>query len=202
MADEVKSPTPIDPENPPEEIKEIEGETIRELRDVPVETVPDEELPPEAQEIKYEEPADARETRREAEAALNKPIEAIEDAVNAADKADQAKATEAHHAAPHAHALSNQTIVMGKVIPLPLYTVVYLTLGGLTILEVLLTLLPHGPVLTALLLIISIFKMVLVVMFYMHLRDDSRVFLLVLLVPLFIAFVASLFLVASPISGY
>jgi cytochrome c oxidase subunit 4 len=199
MADEVKNPTPIDPENPPEEIKEIEDETVRELRDVPIESVPDSELPPEAQEIKHEEPSAEREARREAEAVLNKPIEAIEDTVNALDKADQAKAVE-EHAMPHV--VSNETLVMGRVIPLPLYTVVYITLGALTLLEVLIAQLPRGVLSTALLLIMSVIKMILVVTFYMHLRDDSRIFLLVLLVPLFIAFVASLFLVASPISGY
>ncbi len=198
MADEVKNPTPIDPENPPEEIKEIEGETVRELRDVPVEDVPSEELDEVAAEIKEEEPADAREARREGEAVLNKPIEAIEDAVNALDKEDQAKAE--HHALPHMQ--SSETVLMGRTIPLPLYTVVYLTLGGITLIEVLLTLLPHGAVLTLILLALSIAKMVLVVMFYMHLREDSRIFAFALVVPLLIALVASLFLIASPVTGY
>ncbi len=55
--EETNQPTPIDPQNPPEPIKEIEDKSIRELRDVPVETIPDEELPELAQAIKADEPA-------------------------------------------------------------------------------------------------------------------------------------------------
>jgi caa(3)-type oxidase subunit IV len=198
MADEVKNPTPIDPENPPEEIEAIEGESVRELRDVPVEEVPTEQLDEVAAEIKEEEPADAREARREGEAVLNKPIEAIEDAVNALDQEDQAKAE--FHPLPHMQ--SSETVLMGRTIPLPLYTVVYLVLGAITLIEVLLTLLPHGAVLTVILLALSVSKMVLVVMFYMHLREDSRIFAFALILPMLIALVASLFLIASPVTGY
>lgn len=198
MADEVKNPTPIDPENPPEEIEAIEGENVRELRDVPVEEVPTEQLDEVAAEIKEEEPADAREARREGEAVLNKPIEAIEDAVNALDQEDQAKAE--FHPLPHMQ--SSETVLMGRTIPLPLYTVVYLVLGAITLIEVLLTLLPHGAVLTVILLALSVSKMVLVVMFYMHLREDSRIFAFALILPMLIALVASLFLIASPVTGY
>ncbi len=198
MADEVKNPTPIDPENPPEAIEAIQDETIRDLRDVPVEAVPTEKLDEVAAEIKHEEPVDAREARREAEDTLNKPIEAIEDAVNALDKEDQALV--AHAALPHA--ISDTTVVFGRSIPLPLYTVVYATLAVITIVEVLLTFFPHGILLTLILLGLSIGKMVLVVLFYMHLREDSRLFAAALILPLFIALVASLFLIAAPPTGY
>lgn len=199
MADEVKNPTPIDPENPPEPIKEIEDETIREMRDVPVETVPTEELDEVAAEVKEEEPAAVREVRREAEAELNKPIEAIEDTVNAADKEDQVKAVETH-AMPHV--MSDITVIMGRTIPLPLYTVVYGILAAITIIEVLIAQFPDGFLLTLTLLALSIAKMVLVVLFYMHLREDSKIFAVALILPMFIALVASLFLLAAPPTGY
>ncbi|MEP7293801.1 MAG: cytochrome C oxidase subunit IV family protein, partial [Chloroflexota bacterium] len=200
MADEVKNPTPIDPENPPEPIKAIEGETVRELRDVPVEAVPTEKLDEVAAEVKEQEPAAAREARREGEDALNKPIEAIEDSVNALDREDQAKAVE-HHAMPHI--MGDTTVIRGRVIPLPLYTVVYGILAAITIVEVLITqIFPHGIGLTLALLGMSISKMVLVVLFYMHLREDSRMFAIALILPLFIAMVASIFLLAAPPTGY
>ena len=198
MADEVKNPTPIDPENPPEAIEQIEDKTVRELRDVPVEAVPTEKLDEVAAEIKEEEPAEARETRREAEDTLNKPIEAIEDAVNAADKEDQALAV--HHALPHA--ISDTTVLFGRTFPVPLYTVVYGILALITIVEVLITGFPSGFLLTLILLGLSIGKMILVVLFYMHLREDSRIFAAALILPLFIAIVASLFLIAAPPTGY
>ena len=39
-------------------------------------------------------------------------------------------------------------------------------------------------------------------MFYMHLREDSRIFAFALAIPLVLALVASLFLLSVPITGY
>ena len=104
MANEEKNqpsaPTPIDPQNPPEPIKDIEDKTIRELRDVPVESIPDEQLPEIAKEIKEDEPEDVRAARRAAEETLNQPIEAIEDTVNALDVEDHSEVVRGR-AAPH-----------------------------------------------------------------------------------------------------
>lgn len=197
MADEVNNPTPIDPENPPEAIEEIQDESIRELRDVPVESVPTDELDEVAAEIKEEEPPAVREDRREAEAVLNKPIEAIEDAVNELDSEDQAALA---HVLPHI--IPSTTVVFGRTFPFPVYTVVYIVLGALTAIEVLLTFLPHGWLLTIALLGISIAKMVLVVLFYMHLKEDSKLFAAAIILPLFIIMVATLFLIAAPSTGY
>src|SRR4051812_14440219 len=102
MADEQKEPTPVptpfDPKDAPESIKETQDQTVRETRDVPVEAVPTEKLDEVATTIKEDEPTDLREGRRATEEALNKPIEAIEDSVNAVDKEDQAKVD---HPLPH-----------------------------------------------------------------------------------------------------
>jgi caa(3)-type oxidase subunit IV len=202
MADEQNNPTPVptpfDPQTAPESIKETQDKTIRELRDVPVETVPDSKLAPEVQAVKEAESPDQRETRREGEDALNKPIEAIEDTVNAADMADQAQA--AFHPMPHIP--SDSTTLLGYTIPLPIYTVVYGILFAITILEVIVSSLPRGILGTAILIGLSACKAVLVVLFYMHLKDDSRVFAVALILPLFIALVSSLFLLTVPIKGY
>jgi cytochrome c oxidase subunit 4 len=197
MADEVNNPTPIDPENPPEAIEEIQDESIRELRDVPVETIPTDELDAVAAEIKEEEPSVAREERREAEAALNKPIEAIEDAVNELDSQDQAALA---HVLPHI--MPDTTVVFGRTFPFPVYTVVYIVLALITLIEVLITGFPHGWLLTITLLGLSIAKMVLVVLFYMHLKEDSKLFAAAIILPLFIIIVATLFLIAAPSTGY
>lgn len=193
------NPTPIDPDNPPEPIKDEQDKTIRELRDVPVEAVPTEDLPEGAQEVKEGESPEVREARRTTEAVLNKPIEALEDTVNAVDIEDQAKAAEAY-ALPHP--VSNTTTLMGYTIPLPIYTVVYITLAAVTLLEILIASLPKGVGSTLFLLAFSLIKAVLVVLFYMHLREDSRIFAYALILPLIIAMVASLFLLTVPIHGY
>ena len=87
MADEEKKqPTPIDPENPSAAIQAEQGKSIRELRDVPMEEIPTEKLPEIAKEVKESETPAERELRRQVEATLNQPIEAVEDAVNALDR--------------------------------------------------------------------------------------------------------------------
>jgi cytochrome c oxidase subunit 4 len=93
-------------------------------------------------------------------------------------------------------------VLFGRSLPFPIYTVVYGILGVITIVEVLITGFPHGFLLTLILLGLSISKMILVVLFYMHLREDSRIFAAALILPLFIAIVASLFLIAAPPTGY
>ena len=205
MADESKrpvesqpeAPTPIDPENPPEAIEEIEDKTIRELR---AEPVPEEEMPDVAQEVEANLSDDAKRARAQTEAALDKPIEAIEDIINATDREDSPK-TPAHEL-PSTHGY-NETVVMGRVIPLPLYTVVFITLGVITLLELAIAeLFPDGWLSTLLLIGLSIGKAVLVVLFYMHLREDSRMFALALILPTLVALVAALFLLSVPTTGY
>ena len=203
MAEENKPtppPTPFNEANVPPEIEETEHESIRELRDVPIETVPDSKLPEPAEAVKDAETPDERAARREGEAELNKPIEALEDAVNRLDQEDQAIATDIAHVLPHA--MSGTTELFGYTLPFPIYTVVYGTLVALTLTEVIIASLPHGWFGNALLIGMSGIKAALVVTFYMHLREDSRVFLLVLVLPMIIAIVASLFLLTVPHTGY
>lgn len=204
MAEEKENPTPpptpFNEGNVPPEVEATQDQTIRELRDVPVETVPDEKLPDPVENVKYSETPDERATRRDAEAELNKPIEALEDAVNRIDKEDQAIATSMAHVMPHA--MTSNTELFGRTFPFPIYTLVYFTLFGLTIIEVLISLLPHGFLGNALLIGFSGVKIALVVTFYMHLREDSRLFLFALILPTLIALVASLFLLTVPVRGY
>ncbi len=194
-------PTPFTEETAPEPVKETQDQTIREMRDVPVETVPTEQLPEIAKGLKQGETDEERAHRRAAEARLNKPIEAIEDRLNALDKQDQAIAANIGHVMPHAM-LSNSTTLYGYTIPLPIYTVVYVTLATLTILEVIIASLPRGFLGTAILIGFSGVKAALVVAFYMHLREDSRLFVLVLVPPMVLVLVASVFLLSVPAHGY
>jgi len=202
MADEQSKPTPVptpfNEQNAPEPVKEQQDKTIRELRDVPVEAVPTEQLPDVAKEVKVAESPDVREARRATEETLNKPIEAIEDTVNAADMADQAKAT--FHPLPHA--IADDTVLFGYTIPLPLYTVIYAGLAIITLLEVIISSFPHSIFTTIPLILFSITKAVTVILFYMHLREDSRIFAFAIILPMFIALVASIFLLSVPPGNY
>lgn len=100
------------------------------------------------------------------------------------------------------HIVGSTTVFMGRTFPFPLYTFVFLVLGAITIVEVALSQLPHGFLTAPLLLALSASKAILVVMFYMHLREDSRIFALALIIPLILALVAATFLLTVPITGY
>lgn len=200
-----EKPTPVDPSAAPEPLQETQQQSVRELRDVPVEAVPTEELPDVAKEVKEEESADARAARRQTEAILNKPIEAIEDAVNEADVQDRPQT----RADVLPHHVANTTVIRAPflrreiVVNQPVYTVVFGTLAVITIIEVASAeLFPDGWLLTLVLAALSVSKAMLVMWFYMHLKDDSRIFAAAIALPILIAAVATLFLTAVPPFGY
>ena len=197
-SEENKQPTPIDPANPPEPIQEIAGrDRPRNSATFPLKRCRQSKLDEVADAVKQDEPVEAREARREGEAVLNKPIEAIEDSVNAVDMEDQAKI---EHALPHV--VADTTTMFGMTFHYPIYTVVYVVLAAITLIELVIGSLPRGILATAILLALSISKAVLVVLFYMHLKEDSRIFAFALILPIFIALVSSLFLLTVPIKGY
>lgn len=101
----------------------------------------------------------------------------------------------------HTHHDDDTTVVMGRVLPYPIYTVVYGALALLTVIEVGLSQLPHGFLTIPLLLLIALFKAGLVVWFYMHLKTDSRIFAITLIVPVVMVVLATFFLMIVP-TGY
>jgi len=125
------------------------------------------------------------------------------------------------HEEHHAH--SDTVVILGREITVQggIYTVIFVGLGILTVLEVLIaellggaiTATPGGdsavvalqflPALKAFLLLgIGIIKSALVILFYMHLKDDNRLLAVVLLLPLLIAALSVLFVLAIPPTGY
>lgn len=194
-----EEPTPIDPETAPEALQEAQSKTVRELR---AEVPPESEQPEEIQAFHEAEGEEGRKVREEAEDALNKPIEAIEDAINEADRKD--KQHQAHIGGVLAHTVPPTTTIAGRTFPYPIYTVIFGILGVITIVEILIAeLLPREFFLTPILLIgLSIVKAVLVVQHYMHLKEDSKVFAIALLLPVFISLISVMFLLAVPTTGY
>jgi caa(3)-type oxidase subunit IV len=111
--------------------------------------------------------------------------------------------TEATSAEPHADENHGDTIMLfGREYHIPLYTAVFFALAVLTVLEVLIA----GAVVTDIkipfLLAIAVAKALLVILFYMHLSTDSRIFAFALALPLAVALLSMLFLFAVPATGY
>jgi hypothetical protein len=51
-------------------------------------------------------------------------------------------------------------------------------------------------------MIASIIKAIMVMWFYMHLKDDSKIFAAAIILPLIVGMVSSMFLLAVPSTGY
>lgn len=105
-----------------------------------------------------------------------------------------------HHAEPQAHH-GDKTVLFGKTYNIPIYTTVFMTLGVLTVTEVLIAEIISSDAKIPLLLGLAVAKALLVVLFYMHLKDDSRVFAVALAVPLGMAILSALFLLSIPATG-
>ena len=83
-----------------------------------------------------------------------------------------------------------------------IYTFIFLVLGALTMIEVLITIaLPENGFSIALLVSLSMIKAYLVIMYYMHLNNDNPLFRVVLILPLVIVLLSTLYLVGVPIAG-
>jgi caa(3)-type oxidase subunit IV len=105
---------------------------------------------------------------------------------------------EAAHAEPHGEYL------FGRPMPIAAYTVIFIILAVTSLIEVILAeTIPFDswvriPVLAGL----SAVKAVLVMAYYMHLKDDSKIFAVAIILPILVGFVATLFLIAVPQTGY
>lgn len=96
----------------------------------------------------------------------------------------------------------DSTYFFGRIIPMPMYTVIFGTLAVITLIEVIISELPEGFLGTLSLVTLSLAKAVLVILFYMHLRNDSRVFIIALVLPLIIGLISAMFLLSVPTTGY
>jgi caa(3)-type oxidase subunit IV len=89
--------------------------------------------------------------------------------------------------------------LFGREFPYPIYTVVFFMLAILTAAEVILSEVLSGieTLKIAVLLGIAAAKATLVVVFYMHLNHDSRLFALAFIVPVGISLLSLLFLLGA-----
>lgn len=80
-----------------------------------------------------------------------------------------------------------------------IYTFIFGVLGVITVVEVLFTeILPDNVFTISLLVILSLAKAYLVVMYYMHLNNDNPIFRVVILLPLLVVIVSVLYLLGVP----
>jgi caa(3)-type oxidase subunit IV len=126
-------------------------------------------------------------------------ISAVQEAVDKIPGPPHSR-TEAYAEVHH----SDTVVIMGREITVPggIYTVVFIALGVATLLEVALAELSRGFLTIPIMLSLAVVKAVLVVAYYMHLRTDSRIFLIALSLPVAVTLAATLYLLAVPVTGY
>jgi heme/copper-type cytochrome/quinol oxidase subunit 4 len=114
------------------------------------------------------------------------------------------------------HAPSDTVVILGYKLTVTggIYTVGFVALGVITLLEVFTAEVLKSAILASsdgsfltmikaiLLLGMAIVKSALVILFYMHLKDDNRILAVVLLLPLLIALLSVMFVLAIPPTGY
>jgi cytochrome c oxidase subunit 4 len=117
----------------------------------------------------------------------------------------EAHSAEAHHGDAHtsaSHAHPDTTVILGRTLPVPIYTVVFGVLAIITLIEVIIAELPEGVIGNLLLLVLSGIKAWLVVWYYMHLREDNPLYALILIIPVILVGISVLYLVSVPIGDY
>jgi len=96
----------------------------------------------------------------------------------------------------------NTSVFLGRTFPYPIYTVIFGVLAAATVIEILISGIAVEALRVPLLLGLAIIKALLVIYYYMHLRTDSRIFAVTLIIPTVVAFVAMMYLLFVPTQGY
>lgn len=131
------------------------------------------------------------------------PVQAWDSAVSSTMDAMES-VIEEDRSVSHAHSDTVTVPMLGTITVYGgIYTVVFGVLAILTVLEVALAeiFINAGAVKITALLGIGIAKSVLVVMYYMHLKDDNPIFIVILVVPLLITLLSILYLLAVPVAA-
>lgn len=104
----------------------------------------------------------------------------------------------------HSDAHTAQETLFGRPIPFAAYTGIYIILAVTSLVEVLLAeSIPFDSwVRIPLLAGLSAMKAVLVMAYYMHLKDDSKIFAAAIILPIAVGFIATMFLLSVPVASY
>lgn len=104
-------------------------------------------------------------------------------------------------ALPHVH--PDYTILFGRRINANFYVVIFGILALITLVEIIIAeVFSEGFIRTVPLVVLSLAKAVMVMLFYMHLREDSKIFAAAVALPLIVGIVSVMFLLAVPSTGY
>jgi cytochrome c oxidase subunit IV len=93
---------------------------------------------------------------------------------------------------------SNQSVFLGRTFPYPIYTVIFGALAALTVTEILISGIDAEGLRIPILLALAVTKALLVIYYYMHLRTDSRIFTVTLIIPALVALAAMFYLLFVP----
>jgi caa(3)-type oxidase subunit IV len=219
MADETRKPEDEQPRDEEDKVEEIlDDRQPQELSDEEVEQIA--EAPPDPTEYPEGQAEEMQERLEEGEREPTVVEEAVVEAVETTEQLSETAPAETfgrgvtavqetieaaggppetvREAQADAHHHGDTTVILGREYPVPVYTSVFIALGVLTVLEVTIAELIPGDIKIPLLLGIGIAKSLLVVIFYMHLNTDSRLFALTLAAPVFFAVLITFFLLAVP----
>ena len=166
-------------------------------------TKPEEETVAQAEEVAEETVEEvSAEVQDQAEEAVEQAEEVVEDAAAVQEDSPAPVAAAEPVAAVVAEDHHHDDMVMFMGSKMPVYTAVFVVLAVLTITEVILSEIIPGDAKIPFLVAIASAKATLVVMYYMHLRTDSKVYTVVLAVPVVLAILSILFLLGVPTGGY
>lgn len=106
----------------------------------------------------------------------------------------------------HDHHYTDEVVLpyIGSIGTMPggIYTFIFIVLGVITLVEVLITeVLPDNAVTITLLVVLSLAKAYLVMMYYMHLNNDNPLYRLVVILPLLVVLLSTLYLIGVPSGG-
>ncbi len=179
-------------EQPKSRVEKIEEQAAEEVEKVAEEIAEApqqaaDEILAEAEQLEHTPPVERFEARKE------KLVEAVENVAPSAEETPEVL---------HAAEEQDTTTIFGRTIPYPVYTVIFVGLGVLTLLEVLVGTSGDSFFRIPILLAIAIVKASLVVLYYMHLKRDSRVYRWVIGLPLIVALVAVIYLLSVPPVAY
>ena len=130
------------------------------------------------------------------------PAEAVDEAIVSTMETMDEVASGSHDPAGEHH-FTDEVVLpyFGSIGTMPggIYTFIFGVLAAITLVEVIITvLLPENGFTIAILVLLSLSKAYLVVMFYMHLNRDNPIFRLAIILPLLIVLLSTLYLLGVP----
>ncbi|MGJ3239246.1 MAG: cytochrome C oxidase subunit IV family protein [Anaerolineae bacterium] len=201
MADEQKKPEEETLTDDMQDKAEDIVDTVEDALDDAQETV--EDVAEDAQETVEDVAEDAQETVEDVTKNVQDTATDMKESFESGARATSSAIVHADGDHDGQHHYTDEVVLpyFGSIGTMPggIYTFVFLVLGALTLIEVLITIIfPENAITIGLLVLLSLGKAYLVVMYYMHLNRDNPIFRVVLLLPLLVVLLSTLYLLGVP----